>query len=79
MKNGHEPKEGREKNTKKQTWLCQGETEQTQKNKIANITKHNKAYMTFVFHHSHSTFHVIRHPVILHTQLQRVQTEVVQS
>ena len=65
-----------EKKTQKNKHGC---VRERQNNKITNITKHNKAYMTFVFHHSHSTFHVIRHPVILHTQLQRVQTEVVQS
>ena len=54
------------------TWLCQGKTE------LQNY-KHNKAYMTFVFHHSLSTFHRIRHLVILHTQLPRVQTVGVQN
>ena len=71
----NQKKEEKTKNTKKK----HGCVRERQNNKITNITKHYKAYMTFVFHHSHSTFHVIRHPVILHTQLQRVQTEVVQS
>ena len=66
-----------EKKTQKNKHGC---VRERQNNKITNITKHNRANnMTFVFHHSHSTFHVVRHTVILHTQLQRVQTEVVQS
>ena len=70
MKNGHEPKEGRKKH---------GCVRERLNDKFTNITKHNKAYMTLVFHHSLSTFHIIRHLVILHTQLQRVQTVGVQS